>query len=259
MSAISTFTAISTVFEASGRFDFTRHMYPVDLSIMSGLCLRELLPTAILEPQLQSTCFQEAFETQTLVEQEEEGKRELLRTKYAYMMECMNYSFRHSEEFAHLTNLDAMFLFREVISQMSSYYLDQRFLIGGQLRYLNHSQDPSDQDTIAELNEQLVSCTKMARIINYNRPYMVHYFTEKWMKRYPETDKEKLKIDLHLSYKGMDIMVGLSPKGDHPRRIEEMENFEIDSKQEWFVTYEEFQKDCEEFPQFAIYPGMDYY
>jgi hypothetical protein len=84
------------------------------------------------------------------------------------------------------------------------------------------------------------------------------YFTQKWMQRYPETDKTKLQKDLVLSYKAIDIMTGLSPKGNHVECVQEMLDVEIDSKEEWFGSFEQFQKDIEELPEFAVYRGMDY-
>lgn len=248
----------------SGRFDDTQHMYPVACSIISGLRLSELLPTDNIDPQafqsmIFSSILSEAVDLQQRYEQEEEEKRQLLRQKYRYLEYCMdNYSCNHSIDFRVITYLDAMFLFQEVLSQMSSYYLEQRFNMSSEISELALSNDVSDQDTIALLTEKMIIYRKMSTVIIYNKAYMIHYFVRKWMALYPETDKTKLQVDLELSYKAMNIMNGRSPKGNHVERIEEMQEFEIDSKAEWFVDYEQFQKDIEEFPEFAIYRGMDY-
>ena len=246
----------------SGRFDDTLHMYPVACSFMSGLRLSDLLPTANMDPQpFQSTIFstivREAVDVQQQYEQEEEEKRQLLRQKYGYLEYCMD-TYAFNIDFSVITYLDAMFLFQEVVTQMSSFNLDQRFEMMNEISELSLSNDASDQDTIALLTEKMILYRKMSTVITYNKAYMIHSFTQKWMERYPETDKMKLQKDLELSYKAMDIMLGRSPKGDHVQRIEEMQEFEIDSKAEWFVDYEQFQKDIGEFPEFAIYRGMDY-
>lgn len=247
----------------SGRFNDTLHMYPVTCSFMSGLRLSDLLSTANMDPQpFQSTMFStmlnEAVGVQQKYEQEEEEKRELLRQKYEYLVVCIDtFGSNYSIDFSLITYLDAMFLFQEVVSQMSSYYLDQRFKMLIEINERNKSQEATDQDTIALLTEKMVSYKKMGTVVMYNKPYMIHCFTQKWMARYPDTDKATLQNDLDISYKGVDIMCGLSPKGNHVERMEEMQEFEIDSKKEWFVDYEQFQTDVKEFPEFAIYQGMD--
>jgi hypothetical protein len=246
----------------SGRFDDTLHMYPVARSVMSGLRLHDLLSTAFTDPTVQSSIINEAIDAQQQYEREEEEKRKLLRRKYEYVVSCMNrFACNYSIDFSVITSLDAMFLFQEVLSQMSSYYgFEQLIRISEEIEELEKSIsfDESAQDRIALLTEKKVSHRKMSRVVMYNKGYMIHYFTQKWMARYPETDKTKLQKDLELSYKAMNIMYGLSPKGEHTERIDEMNEFEIDSKQEWFVDYEQFKKDVEEFPEFAIYRGMDY-
>ena len=247
----------------SGRFSDTHHMYPVAYSIMTGLHLSDLLVTANTEPHFQSSTVSSAVETQQQYEQQEEEKRQLLRQKYEYPMSCMNYfACNHSiqQDVRDITYRDAMLLFQEVLSQMSTYHFDQRMKTSSEIYDRNHSQhhDETDQDAIALLTEKMVSHKKMGWLITGNRPYMIHYFTQKWMQRYPETDKTKLQKDLVLSYKAIDIMTGLSPKGNHVECVQEMLDVEIDSKEEWFGSFEQFQKDIEEFPEFAVYRGMDY-
>jgi len=241
----------------SGRFDDTHHMYPLGHSIMSGLRLHELLSAVIMDPTIPSSIISETVETHQQVEEEQ---RKLLRKKYDYMLHCANhFGFNYSIDFSVITYLDIVFLFQEVVSQMSNLYdIQERFKIMDQIQELEQSQDPLSQDEIALMNEKLVSHKKMERVLMYNNAYMIHSFIQKWMARHPETDKTKLQKDLELSYKAMDIMYGLSPKGNHTARLEEMDEFEIDSKQEWFVDYEQFQNDIKEFPQFAIYQGMNY-
>jgi hypothetical protein len=215
-----------------------------------------------MDPTQPPASFLVAVEQLQQEEQKEEEQRQLLRQKYDYMLCCAKrFACNYSIDFSVITYLDAMLLFQEVLSQMSNYYggFDKQIEMLNEIEKLKQSADESAQDGIALLQQKLVSNKKMRRIIMYNKEYMIHYFTQQWIQRYPETDKTKLQNDLELSYKARDIMYGLSPKGDHTERVEEMEEFEMDSKQEWFVSYEQFQKDSEKFPEFAIYRGMNYH
>jgi hypothetical protein len=164
----------------SGRFSDTHHMYPVAYSIMTGLHLSDLLVTANTEPHFQSSTVSSAVETQQQYEQQEEEKRQLLRQKYEYPMSCMNYfACNHSiqQDVRDITYRDAMLLFQEVLSQMSTYHFDQRMKTSSEIYDRNHSQhhDETDQDAIALLTEKMVSHKKMGWLITGNRPYMIHY------------------------------------------------------------------------------------
>jgi len=227
---------------------------------MSGLRLHELLCTATIDPTAPSSIVNEFIETQNQYEQIEEEKRQLLRQKYDYMLSCMyRFGSNYSIDFRVITYLDTVLLFQEVCSQMLHFYgIERRFDMMDEIQVLEQSQDPLAQDAIELLKEKIYVNKKMNRIVTYNKEYMVHFFIQKWMARHPDTDKAKLQKDLELSYKGIDIMYGLSPKGDHTERVEEMHEFEMDSKEEWFVDYEQFQEDIKEFPQFAVYRGMNY-
>ena len=183
-------------------------------------------------------------------DRDEQDKRELLRQKYDYLLWNM------SSIDLSVTYIDAMILFQEVVSQMEDHFVDKKKQMNNEiqemsLRLSNHSEEERDQ-ILLPMEKQVDSFKNMSNVIMSNTRYMIHSFTQKWLQRYPDTDKTKLVSDLELSYRGMNKMMGRSPKGWHPRRMKEMDSFVIDSKAEWFISEEEYQTDMKNFPELVV-------
>lgn len=241
---------LESINHTSGRFDDTLHMYPVVSSILSGLRMSDVLPTVLMDPVKPPATFLDAVETQQRYEQDEQDKRDLLRQKYDYLL--WNMSCFDQE----ITYIDAMILFQEVVSQMQDHFLDKRMKMNIEihemsLRLSNQSEEERDL-ILLPMEKQTDSFKNMSCVIMSNTRYMIHSFTQKWLQRYPDTDKTKMVMDLELSYRGMDKMMGRSPKGWHPRRMKEMDSFVIDSKAEWFISEEEYQTDMKNFPELVV-------
>lgn len=209
------------------------------VTLMSST-LDSINPTTVLD----------TVKTQETQERDEQDKRELLRQKYDYLLWNM------SSIDLSVTYIDAIILFQEVVSQMQDHFLEKRKQVNNEihemsLRLSNHSEEERVQ-ILLPMEKQADSFKNMFNVIMSNTRYMIHSFTQKWLQRYPDTDKTTLVADLELSYIGMNKMLGRSPKGWHPRRMKEMDSFVIDSKAEWFIIEEEYQTDMKNFPELVV-------
>jgi hypothetical protein len=235
---------------ATGRFDDTLHMYPVVSSILSGLRMTDIVPTVLMDPSQPPATVLVAVEKQRRYERDEQDKQDVLLQKYDYFLWNMS-SFDYQ-----ITYTDAVILFQEVVSQLHNHYFDKRMQMNNEIyekliRLSNHSEEERDQ-ILLQMEKKVESFKNMCCVVMSNTGYMIHSFTQKWLQRYPDTDKTKLVMDLKLSYKGMDRMMGRSPKGWHPLRMQEMDSFVIDSKEEWFISEEEYQNDMKNFTELFV-------